>query len=171
MNIKKVLALLIIVLALFSCIGAASAGLFDFFGGGEPKNQTYTFDGFTLDLPEGSQINDTNQSSDGMNIHEYLVFFPTNANGTGINVIIYTGANLVNTVDEYVNTLTTYGAKFVEKYGNWSIVDVRNFTSPTGPNANVTGYLIITRTPNSFVVIRGDSPEQLKGIVDTYKTV
>ncbi|MCR5026480.1 MAG: hypothetical protein K6A34_03440 [Methanobrevibacter sp.] len=170
MDIKKILALLIIALALFSCLGAASAGLFDFFGGG-PKNQTYTFDGFTLDLPEGSQINDTKQSSAGINFHEYLVFFPTNANGTSINVIIYTGDNLVKTVDEYVNSLTTNGAKFVDKYGNWSIVDVRNFTSPTEHNTNVTGYLIITRTPNSFVVIRGDSPEQLKGIVDTYKTV
>lgn len=171
MDIKKILALLIIVLALFSCLGAASAGLFDFFGG-EPKNQTYTFDGFTLDLPEGCQINDTNQSSDGLNTHEYLVYFPENANGTGINVIKYTGSGLVSTVDEYVNNLATYGAKLVEKYGNWSIVDVNSFTPPAGGTNNLTGYLIITRTPDgAFVVIRGDSPEQLKGIADTYKTV
>ena len=66
MDIKKILALTIIALALFSCMSVASAGLFDFFGGGEVKNQTHTFDGFTLDIPETANVSSTNQSETGV---------------------------------------------------------------------------------------------------------
>ena len=52
--------LTIIVLALFSCISASSAGfnLFD-----EGKNQTYQFDGFTLDIPESAKVTYKNEST------------------------------------------------------------------------------------------------------------
>ena len=34
MNMKKILAIAILVLAVFSCLSVASAGMFDFLGGG-----------------------------------------------------------------------------------------------------------------------------------------
>ena len=66
MDIKKIFALIVVLLALFCCISTVSAGFFDFFS--EESTQTYTFDGFTLDIPKSAEVTVNNLSetdSDG----------------------------------------------------------------------------------------------------------
>ena len=90
MDTKKILALTMIVLALFCCIGAASAGLFDFFGGGEVKNQTYTFDGFTLDIPETANVTKTNQSESGVDRQTYRIKIANESDSSKISTVSVT---------------------------------------------------------------------------------
>ena len=92
MDIKKILALTIIVLAVFSCLSVASAGLFDFLGGGDAKNTTLTFDGFTLSVPDNAKMVNNTTVQNGINFKEYGVEY-NNGNDTFLFVLYVTACD------------------------------------------------------------------------------
>ena len=112
MDMKKILALAIVVLAVFSCMSVVSAGWFDFLGGGT-NNATFTFDGFTLDLPENANI--TNETTVEDNYEQILYEINWTDDGskdtTYISVCSANGSDLVDSVDEYVSNWVSEGAK------------------------------------------------------------
>ena len=83
MDMKKILAISIVLITLFGCMSVASAGWFDWFGGSnELANKTYTFDGFTLDLPENATMyNISTSPNEGDFSNEYHVSWGNSKDG------------------------------------------------------------------------------------------
>ena len=175
MNMKKILALTIVVLALFGCMSAASAGLFDWFNSG-PANQTYTFDGFTLDLPENANITNNTYNNDGTTRKVSSIELDNSSGGSDyVKVSVATGPQLVTSVDEYVSNWVSEGATPEGKYGDWSIININGVKMDFGSNYNFnltySGYILAKHTGSKLIFIQGDNLAQLKSIVDTYKEV
>lgn len=168
MDKKKILAVTILALALFCCMSVASAGLFDFFGGGEIKNQTYTFDGFTLELPENATISNHTIKESGMVSKIYTISFKTEKDGNTSNLIMeVTTGNIAKSKDAFVNNLVSNGAVLIENHGNWSLLDVNGL--PRSNGGNYSGYSITTHTGDALILIRSSDVGLLKRVVDTYK--
>ena len=175
MDIKKILALTIVVLALFSCMSVASAGWFDFFG---PSNSTYTFDGFTLDLPENANITDYTDNGDGYIKKDFDVEWADDSSETGttyITVSTVTGDSVVTTVDEYVSNWIAEGATSEGEYNGWAIININGVPMDFGDdfdfNITYSGYILAKHTGSKLIMIEGQDLSQLKAIVDTYKEV
>lgn len=175
MDIKKILALAIVVLALFSCMSVASAGWFDFFG---PSNSTYTFDGFTLDLPENANITDYTDNGDGYIKKDFDVEWADENSETGttyITVSTVTGDSVVTTVDEYVSNWIAEGATSEGEYNGWAIININGVPMDFGDdfdfNITYSGYILAKHTGSKLIMIEGQDLTQLKAIVDTYKEV
>ena len=175
MNIKKILALTIVVLALFSCMSVASAGWFDFFGS---INDTYTFDGFTLDLPKNTLVTNFTDNGDGYVKIDFYVNMPSeDGNTTDITVSTVVGGTVVTTVDEYVSNWIAEGATSEGEYNGWAIINIDNVPydlfddDEMNDQLNLTysGYILAKHTGSKLITIEGHDLEQLKSIVDTYK--
>ena len=172
MNIKKILALTVIVLALFSCMSAASAGLFDFFGG--ESNQTYTFNGFTLDIPESAEVSTFNLSrtnSEGyVENYHYTI---TMENGETVNVSSAEGAGIATSIDIYVANLVSGGADLGGTYGDWTIIKTNNIPLSAGDGSIKVNpdYILVKFSGAKIITISGNNLDQLKNIADTYKEV
>ena len=166
MDIKKILALTIIALALFSCMGAASAGLFDFFGGG--GNQTYTFDGFTLDIPSGATVDQSTDSDNGV---ERKIFKVT-SDDKNFTVTISTG-NIVGSIDEYVANWEAKGGINEGNYSGWTLINLNKAPITTLQQYNIslnyTGYIMAKHTGTKLIMIRGEDATFLKNLVGTFK--
>ena len=177
MDIKKILALTIIALALFSCMSAASAGLFDFFGGGEVKNQTHTFDGFTLDIPETANVSQSNASStEGAERHTFTIRMQNESDSSQtytITVSTSQGSRIVSSVDEYVSNWVSDGASKEGTHGEWTIININGVQKALTSKLTVTysGYILAKHTGNKLIIIKGTDLNQLEKIADTYKEV
>ena len=163
MNIKKILALAIVVLALFSCLNVASAGIFDVFdniGGDSGGNETFTINGFTVDLPKGSTISDSKSTEDGVTTESYYVSLKDSSKSVTIEV--FYGPNCVDTVDEYVsNWLSNGSGQSFGYYNGWAVIK-----EGTGSS---TMYELVIQDGSRFISIYGDDLPLLKSIADTYK--
>lgn len=169
MNIKKILALTIIVLAVFSCLSVASAGLFDFLGGDQAKNKTITFDTFTLSLPDNAKVTNNNHTNFGITFNEYVVEYNNGKNDTFLLVEVAEGNGTNTSADEYKNYwLQQEGAKDGGKYGNWTIIDIT--TTPSKDRAGVN-YLFVQNTNTSFDILMGGDLNEMKKVSDTFKQV
>lgn len=174
MDTKKILALTMIVLALFCCIGAASAGLFDFFGGGEVKNQTYTFQGFTLDIPETANVTSINESKTGVERQSYRIKIANESDSSKISTVSVTvskGDRIVSSINEYINNIVNGGGVEEGNYGEWTILNINNLPVAQGSSATHSGYVLAKHTGEHLIVVKGSDLNQLKKIVSTYKEV
>ena len=172
MNIKKLFGITLVILALFACLGVASAGWFDFFDT-EPANETYNFTVCSFDLPENASIFNYTTTDTGYQAKTYTVSFGSEDdenNGTVV-IIIMNGTNLVDSIDEFVSNWQTQGASSEGTYGEWTIINVEGV--PLGPNTNATfhGYVLARHNGDNVVSIRGTNLTQLKHIADTYKPI
>ena len=179
MDIKKILAFTIVVLAIFSCLNVASAGFLDFLNlGGGPQNETYTFDGFTLDLPANANITNNTTDDDGVKSIVYHVAFADgegdNANTSRITVSTGTGESLVSSADEWAANWEAKGAKKEGLYNNtWTIVNINGvpmkFFQDMGINITYEGYILGYHNGNKIITIEGDDLAQIQKIADTFK--
>lgn len=179
MDIKKILALTVLIFALFACMGAASAGLFDFFGG--ESTQTYTFDGFTLDIPESADVSYENLSGivpyqDGNEIKEgYLdcnLYTVHMENGETIYVSSAEGAGAVSSIDEYIANMERAGVIAEGTYGEWTIINTNDAPLSMGNGMKVTQeYILVKFSGGKIITIYGNDLDQLKNIADSYKEV
>ena len=168
MDFKKILALTIIVLAVFSCLSVASAGLFDFLGGDDAKNKTVTFDTFTLSLPDNTNVVNDSRTSFGITFKEYGVDYNIGKNDIRMFVDVAKGNGTMVSVDEYKNSWIHDGAKDGGKYGNWTIIDI---SSTSSKDRNGMNYLLIQNTSASFDILMGGDLNELKKVSDTFKQV
>lgn len=168
MDIKKILALMIVVLALFSCMNVASAGIFDAFGdivggnnGGNGGNDTFTIDGFTVELPEGTTISDYNYTKDGVTTQQYTVYLE---NGDDFTIEVFYGPNCVSSIDEYVDNWVSSGdGESFGYYNGWAVIKEDLSSS--------TVYELVIQDGNRFISIWGDDLPLLKSVADTYKKI
>ena len=173
MDIKKILAITIVVLALFGCMSAASAGWFDFFGGG-PANETYNFTVFSIQLPENASISNYTTDYDGTyQVKTYSVSFGTEQdnNKGSITILLMNGSNLVTSIDEFVSNWEDIGGVSEGKYGDWSIINVDKVKISDNSNSTYDGYVLARHNGDNIVSIRGENLTMLKKIADTYKPI
>ena len=172
MDIKKILALTVLILALFSCMSVASAGWFDFWG---PSNETYNFTVFSLDLPEGASItNFTSTYDDGAyKVETYTASFGTEEDGNrgSVTILIMSGEELVDSIDDFITNWENMGGTFEGTYGDWSIINIDDVTISDSSDKTYDGYIIARHNGGNIVAIRGTNLTQLKNIVDTYKPI
>ncbi|MBQ6512953.1 hypothetical protein [Methanobrevibacter sp.] len=178
MNMKKILALTILVIAVFSCMNVASAGLFDFLGGGGVANATYTFDGFTLDLPETAVITNNTTTEEGYQRIDYEIEWNDTENEDTlhyIDIYVSSGEQVVSSIDEYIDNWAAEGAKTDGTYNNWTIINIDGVPISAFAeyeiNITYSGYVFAKHTGSKLIVISGDDLAELKSIVDTYKEV
>ena len=164
MNFKKILALTIVVLAVFCCLNVASAGIFDFLGGGEETvaNETFSFSGFTLDFPNGTAvINDSYTTPSGIEVNSYIV----STGEATYTVEVSHGSEMVTSSQEYAhNMVDNHGASVGNSYGNWTVI---NFTSVE--NSTYSDYILANYIDGTLFEIQGDDLDQMKSIIDTFK--
>ncbi len=152
------MALAIIVLAVFFCMSAASAGLFDF--GGDKLSQTYKFDGFTLNLPQNAEVvptNHTHQSSKGVyNGVEYEI----KSDSQNFTVSVDKGEGIGENITEYISIWEEDGATNEGSYGDWSIMKLANGK-----------YRLAKFEGSTVITISGNNLDFLKNVTDTYKKI
>ncbi len=167
MDIKKIFALTVVLLALFCCIGAASAGLFDFFGG---NTQAYTFDGFTLDIPKSASVTCDNVSrNDSYGYAEIYLYTIKMEDGKTVNVSSAKGEAVVSSIDQYIINMENSGAVKEETYEDWTIFDITDARVKMGNSSVHCKYLVAKMTNGQLITVYGDDLNQLKDIVKTYK--
>ena len=173
MNIKKILALTIVVLALFGCMSAASAGLFDWFKS-EPANETYNFTVCSFQLPENASITNYTKTYGGTYQEKiYTASFGSvedNNKGTA-TIVIMNGSTLVTSINEFIKNWESDGGVSEGTYGDWCIINIDNVTLSDYTNSTFNGYILAKHNGNNIVSIRGENLTMLKKIVDTYQPI
>lgn len=164
MNIKKMVIILVIALAVVSCLNVASAGFLDFLGGNSaPANKTVEFDKFTLDLPADTKIVNSTKKISDLTINSFNV---TSNSSDLKEVDVLTGSSVVNSAEDYVRVVVqNQDYKTNETYGNWTITDLSK-----APN-NVTHYkyMLTYHDGSKIISLESDNLNTLKKVADTFK--
>ncbi len=151
MDIKKILALTIIALALFSCMGAASAGLFDFLFEATEK---HNFNGFTLDIPDGSKVRQYSLPNVGnYTLKAYIV----KSDKHNLTVYVSEGSNLK---EKYLSNWVSDGATNVGSHGNWKIIKEKSGS-----------YCLVKYGNTRTVELHSKDLDFLKRVADSFKEV
>lgn len=167
MDYKKILAFAIIVFAVFSCMSVASAGIFDFLGGGDVKNTTFTFEGFTLTLPENAQMLNNTTVENGITFQEHGIVYNEGKNDTFLLVMKANGTGMVDSADAYKEAWISNGAKDGGNYSGWSIIDIGG--AKAHQHNDTMKYIFVKKTNSSFVVLGSPDLTELKKVSDTFK--
>ena len=169
MNMKKVLAISIVLIAIFSSLSVASAGWFDFITGPqEVANQTYKFDeGFTLDIPENANVTNFTLGDSDYLVNSYYIDWET-ANGTNqsVMVVVMSGNQLVDSVDEYIANTAEKGGVSEGTHGQWAIINMANYQNN---GVMGSGYRVAFHTGDYLISLEGDDLALLESIADSYK--
>ena len=176
MNIKKILILTIIVLAVFSCLSVANAGVFDFLGGDAQQNATYKFDGFTLDFAKDAEFANTTTKLPTGEAKIYAAKYEPNGKDSKVIVIeALSGEGFSKSIDEFKNTWIADGAKDMGSYNNWTILDFQSMSKSTidsyGIDLNTTSYGMAIHSGSKVIVIEGNDLEEMKKVADTFKEI
>lgn len=164
MNIKKLFALTIIVIAVFCCINVASAGLFDSLGGGnDSKSETYEFPDFTVEFGENAVVTNETYLENGSNRTVYNITW-----GPDCMFRIFVDSNLTLSLNEYVKLLTKNGAKYEGDYGEWKIINLNGYTDNNG-TCTFDDYLLIKYDRSKLIMLESTDLAFLKGVADSYK--
>lgn len=176
MDFKKILALTIIVLAVFSCLSVASAGWFDFMGEKtQVKNQTYVFDGFTLEYAEGANFSNHTLDVNGTAVKNYATEYSPDGRNSYIMLIQLTNGKMaVKSGDDFKRNWTYVGAKDTGNYGSWYTFDIKpvpeKYLNFYGIDANVTRYIFAYyKNDTQMVLLEGSDFDELKNVADTYR--
>lgn len=166
MNMKKILAFALVILAVFCCLNVASAGLFDFLGGESETaatNETYTFDGFTLVLPSNTSIANFTWNGTGYTVNTFIV----STEDESYTIDVTRGSGAVESAEEYArNWVNNDGASLGGTYGNWTIIDLNSVKTE---NETMSGYILATHDGSTMFEIRGEDLDSLKSLADTFK--
>lgn len=168
----------LIIIAVVAIIVVVAAVGFFVFSGGQPDivYEPYSFYGCTFDLPEGTEMltefNDT--SSGGVQIDTYgFNYISNNRNISEYNESFYVeleiahGGNIIDSVSQYVSNVAEDGAVKEGTYGDWTIINIDNYTS----TYNYPGsYFLVRQDGSSFINLCGDNLDILKEIADSYKS-
>ena len=173
MDIKKILALAILVLALFGCMSVASAGWFDWFGGStELANETYTLDGFSVDLPENATIYNESDMDDGTYSNCYFISWGNSKDGNNgsVEIMYMTGETVIESTDQFVQLAVYEGAISQGYYKDWAIINVNGVPVISG-KGTYSGYILAKYQNGSMYFLMGDDLTQLENIADTFKVL
>jgi hypothetical protein len=166
MNIKKLFALIIIVIAVFCCINVASAGLFDLLSGGnELKSETYEFPNFTVEFAEKAVVTNETYEIDGVNRTVYNITWEPDCM---FHIIVDDISNSSLSLDEYVDSLTENGAKYEGDYRGWKIVNLNGYTY-YNQRYTYDDYLLIKYDGPISIMLESTDLDFLKGVADSYK--
>jgi hypothetical protein len=170
MDIKKIFALTVVLLALFCCISAASAGFFDFFGGGNTK--AYTFDGFTLDIPESASVTyDNIAKNNSYGFTNVSIYSIKMEDGKTVNISSAKGEGVVSSLSEYIINMENSGAIKEETYNDWTVFNVQDASLMAGDSFVHCKYLMAKLSDGQLITVYGDDLSQLKDILNTYKDI
>ena len=169
MNKKKIFAIAIVALVVFCCLNVASAGWFDFLGGGSQtvNNKTVSFDNiFSLQLPEDVVItNSTTINNTEVGILEVTYNVSSNSSGYNGRITTCNGTGLVSSVDTYANNLVSGGGVMLPTHGNWTIINTTAIHTSAAPY----NYILTMHDGSNLLTIEGDNLTQLEQMADTYK--
>ena len=166
MNKKKIFAVAIVVLAVFCSLSVASAGLFDFLGGGSQtvSNKTVSFDSFTLQLPEDTTFNNRTALDDGQ-IKVMIFEAQSKAANMNIRVSTTTGQGLIHSAQRYADNMVADGGVILENHSGWIVLDLSHASQTETPMK----YLLTLHDGSCLITIEGNNVTELEHIADTYQ--
>ena len=169
MNKKRIFAIAIVALVVFCCLNVASAGWFDFLGGGSQtvNNKTVSFDNiFSLQLPEDAVITkNTTINNTEVGILEITHNVSSNSSNYTGRITTCNGPGLVGTAGIYANNLVSNGGALLPAHGDWTVI---NTTAINNTDIAPYNYILAIRDEANLLTIEGDNLTQLEQMADTY---
>ncbi len=165
MDRKKIFAIAIVVFAVFCCLSVASAGLFDFLGGGSaPANKTVTFDKvFSLQLPGDAVITNKTTNSTIVEVRHDIT-----SNATKLDCRVTTSnGTLIKSAQEYAESIVASSGKSLGNHSGWIELNTTSVPDEITPMK----FVLTKSEGNNLITIEGNNLTQIEHIADTYKKV
>lgn len=169
MDRKKIFAIAIVVFAVFCCLSVASAGLFDFLGGGSaPADKTVTFDkAFSVQLP-GDAVIKNNTTINETTFLEITHDITSNSTNSTYRVTTSNGTH-IRDAQTYAEKLGVVGGKILGNHSKW--IEINTTSIPKEATPLPFDYCLTMSDNGTLITIEGNNLTQLEHIADTYKKV
>lgn len=153
--IAIIVVVIVAVIALVLSVGLLSVA---------PQNQTYQFDGCTLELPENVEFDNLTRGNASRVLEEFYYISDPNS-GENYSFDVSKGASMISTVDQYVSNLAQKGATNDGNYNNWTIVNLHGY-HPGGLRYN---YLLLYHDGTVLYEFCGNNLTALEHVADTFR--